>query len=102
MDLPEHRTPSRPDEIRKLVQQLARQNSRPHRRLALDGIRDKTGCRRRADLTRLALQAAWSNWPVSPARAHGPARFRLWVVQPTTKRVIRPLPGRYPGQRACT
>jgi len=37
---------------------------RPTRRLAartghthLDRIRDKTGCRRRADLTRLALQA---------------------------------------------
>ena len=26
----------------------------------LDRIRDKTGCRRRADLTRLALSAAWS------------------------------------------
>ena len=27
----------------------------------LDRIRDKTGCRRRADLTRLALARAWSN-----------------------------------------
>jgi putative transposase len=50
--------PAVPDEIRKLVQQLARQNPRPHRRLAPGpDIRDKTGCRRRADLTRLALQA---------------------------------------------
>ena len=32
----------------------------------LDRIRDKTGCRRRADLTRLALQAAWSSPPVGP------------------------------------
>ena len=59
MDLPEHhRTPGGPDEIRKLVQQLARQNPRwgtvgSH----LDRIRDKTGCRRRADLTQLPLQA---------------------------------------------
>ncbi len=29
----------------------------PHRPLHLDRIRDKTGCRRRADLTRLALSA---------------------------------------------
>ena len=29
----------------------------------LDRIRDKTGCRRRADLTRLALSAAWSDPP---------------------------------------
>lgn len=33
----------------------------------LDRIRDKTSCRRRAELTRLALQAAWSNPASSPS-----------------------------------
>ncbi len=36
----------------------------------LDRIRDKTGCRRRADLTRLAL----STGLIKPGRPPGPAR----------------------------
>ena len=41
----------------------------------LDRIRDKTGCRRRADLTRLASAPSWS----SPAGATARSR-RVWVV----------------------
>ena len=37
----------------------------------LDRIRDKTGCRRRADLTRLALSAAWSNPCLGPYHRPG-------------------------------
>jgi DNA-binding CsgD family transcriptional regulator len=37
----------------------------------LDRIRDKTGCRRRADLTRLALQAGLVE-PTAPRAAAGP------------------------------
>ena len=43
----------------------------------LDRVRDKTGCRRRADLTRLALTPAWSDrpavWVIPPLPRAGPA-----------------------------
>ena len=45
----------------------------------LDRIRDKTGCRRRADLTRLALTAGL----ICPGRAPPPGRpAAVWVVLP--------------------
>ena len=56
----------------------------------LDRIRDKSGCRRRADLTRLALQAALV--------LVGPADAAVWVVLPRPvsrpKGVTGPLPSR--------
>jgi DNA-binding CsgD family transcriptional regulator len=46
-----------------------------------DRIRDKTGCRRRADLTRLALTAAWSK-PGPPSARFSRQPRRMWIVQP--------------------
>ena len=44
----------------------------------LDRIRDKTGCRRRADLTRLALSACWPDpaWPPATLLARRPPATR--------------------------
>ena len=60
----------------------------------LDRIRDKTGCRRRADLTRLALRPAWSE----------PPALRCWWFHPARRRrpggVSPPLPGTRPRGRA--
>ena len=55
-------------------QRIARSYQHPTVRSHLDRIRDKTGCRRRADLTRLALTQGLV-WPDLPS-AH------LWVVLP--------------------
>ena len=52
----------------------------------LDRIRDKTGCRRRADLTRLALSAG-----LDLDRGHGqpPDPRHLWVVLPRPPSALR-------------
>jgi DNA-binding CsgD family transcriptional regulator len=42
----------------------------------LDRIRDKTGCRRRAELTRLALAAGWSSQAARPGTRSRAARRR--------------------------
>ena len=79
----------------------------------LDRIRDKTGCRRRADLTRLALQAglvsagryAWPGLTACRVPAVGrstPPRSRRKRGNPAAERG-NPAPARrWPGQRACT
>ncbi|SRR6266496_1563750 len=51
----------------------------------LDRIRDKTGCRRRADLTRLASAPAWSNaaWFYAACLSRAAAcRQPVWVIPP--------------------
>ena len=61
----------------------------------LDRIRDKTGCRRRADLTRLALQAGLVEPATRPAAGRpGPHRRQAFLPPRRTGRkgVTRPLP----------
>jgi DNA-binding CsgD family transcriptional regulator len=60
----------------------------------LDRIRDKTGCRRRADLTRLALSAGLV-YPARPTPA--PAGHATSAARAGHKGVIRPLSHTQPG-----